>query len=147
MNSTPCSASTAQNRSSGLCSRVASNLLDPKGRAPRAFSTAGALGRGHAHVRANQRHVHAIVVVLIGDAERLRPLRARHGPHFTGQRRGSRYVEYAENLTVCARAWPSVMTLTTAGLPEANARSTAGLMSCGFSTNSPCAPRSIASRS
>src|SRR2546428_668864 len=56
-------------------------------------------------------------------------------------------VWYAEKRTVDARAWSSVITLTSAGLPDAYARSSAGRISLGFSTNSPWAPRSIATRS
>src|SRR5439155_17702702 len=51
------------------------------------------------------------------------------------------YVVYAEKRIVCARALKSVTTLTTAGLPEAHARSSAGRISWGFSTSSPCAPK------
>src|SRR5207302_68580 len=51
MNSTPWSASTAQNRSSGLCSGVATNLLDPEGGPPRALPAARPLGRRHPPTR------------------------------------------------------------------------------------------------
>jgi peptide/nickel transport system permease protein len=57
------------------------------------------------------------------------------------------YVVYAENRTVVARALKSVMTLTTAGLPDAHARSSARRISLGFSTNSPWAPSSFATLS
>src|SRR5437667_318661 len=58
-----------------------------------------------------------------------------------------RYVVYAEKRIVCARALSSVTTLTTAGLPDAHARSSAGRISWGFSTYSPCAPKSWATLS
>jgi len=54
LNSTPCSSSTAQNRSSGLRSGVTANLLDPEGRPLRTLGATSALGRRYAHVRANQ---------------------------------------------------------------------------------------------
>src|SRR5262245_12278192 len=57
------------------------------------------------------------------------------------------HVVYAEKRTVWARALSSVITLTTAGLPDAHARSSAGRISCGFSTNSPWAPKSWATLS
>ena len=71
----------------------------------------------------------------------------RPAPRLARRGAAPAYVVYAENRTVCARALWSVITLTMAGLPDANARSSAGRMSCGFSTNSPCAPRSMAMRS
>src|SRR5262245_35244296 len=57
-----------------------------------------------------------------------------------GHGAASPYVVYAEKRTVVARALSSVMTLTTAGLPDCHARSSAGRMSSGLSTNSPWAP-------
>src|SRR5438132_9871012 len=81
MNSTPWSASTAQNRSSGLCSGVATNLLDPEGGPPRALRAARPLGRRHPQIRADERQVHAALVVLTGPPERLTSGRTRHRPH------------------------------------------------------------------
>src|SRR5207248_1817407 len=81
MNSTPWSASTAQNRSSGLCSGVATNLLDSEGGPPRALRAARPLGRRHPQIRADERQVHAALVVLTGPPERLTSGRTRHRPH------------------------------------------------------------------
>src|SRR3989475_11886395 len=67
------------------------------------------------------------------------PARPPHpGGGLSEARPGSvRYVVEAEKRIVCARALKSVTTLTTAGLPGAQARSSAGRISWGFSTNSP----------
>ncbi len=90
---------------------------------------------------------HASIWVQLGPASYWVRSRTRIPSRALAMVEGLRYVVYAENRTVVARALESVMTLTTAGLPEANARSSAGRMSCGFSTNSPCAPSSMATRS
>src|SRR5467141_480105 len=81
MNSTPWSASTAQNRSSGLCSGLATNLLDPQGGPPRALRAARPLGGRHPQILADERQVHAALVVLTGPPERLPSRRTRHRPH------------------------------------------------------------------
>src|SRR5207237_854408 len=81
MNSTPWSASTAQNRSSGLCSGLATNLLDPQGGPPRALRAARPFGRRHPQILADERQVHAALVVLTGPPERLPSRRTRHRPH------------------------------------------------------------------
>src|SRR5204863_264682 len=85
---------------------------------------------------------------------RVGPLRERASPRLAGLLAACRlslsrlgYVVYAEKRIVCARALKSVTTLTTAGLPEAHARSSAGRISWGFSTSSPCAPKSCATLS
>src|SRR5438046_8709931 len=70
MNSTPGAASSAQKRSSGLSSR-SSNGLHAQRRAAGAFGATRALRRGHAHVGADQREIHAVVVILPRRAERL----------------------------------------------------------------------------
>src|SRR6266545_1290004 len=74
MNSTPCSPRTAQKRSSGLCSRGSSNGLHPQRRAAGPLGPARALGRRDTHVGADQRNVHAVLVVLPRHPERLRRL-------------------------------------------------------------------------
>src|SRR5438874_6670044 len=81
MNSTPWSASTAQNRSSGLCSGLATNLLDPQGGPPRALRAARSFGRRHPQILADERQVHAALVVLTGPPERLPSRRTCHRPH------------------------------------------------------------------
>src|SRR5438445_10791740 len=81
MNSTPWSASTAQNRSSGLCSGVATNLLDPEGGPPRALRAARPLGIRHPQIRADERQVHAALVALTGPPARITSGRTRHRPH------------------------------------------------------------------
>lgn len=93
MNSTPCSASTAQKRSSGLCSSGSSKLLHPQRGPSCALRPARPLRRRDAHVRADGREVHAALVVLSRRPER--PGRgwsagrgiaagARHRRHSTG---------------------------------------------------------------
>jgi hypothetical protein len=72
MNSTPCSPRTAQKRSSGLCSRGSSNGLHPQRRAACPLCPTRALGRHDTHVGADQRNVHAVLVVLPRRPERLR---------------------------------------------------------------------------
>src|SRR5260370_7030696 len=64
MNSTPCSASTAQKRSSALCSRGSSNLLHPQRGPSCALRPARPLRRREAHVGADERELHAALVVL-----------------------------------------------------------------------------------
>src|SRR6267143_1584566 len=81
MNSTPWSASTAQNRSSGLCSGVSTNLLDPEGGPTRALRAARTLGGWDPQIRADERQVHAALVVLTGGPERLTRRRTRHRLH------------------------------------------------------------------
>src|SRR6267143_4533255 len=81
MNSTPWSASTAQNRSSGLCSGVSTNLLDPEGGPPRALRAARTLGGRDPQIRADERQVHAALVVLTGRPEQLTRRRTRHRLH------------------------------------------------------------------
>ncbi len=71
MNSTPCSARTAQNRSSWLCSRRSSNGLNPQRVAPCPVSPARPLRRRDAQVGANQREIHTVLIVLPRRPERL----------------------------------------------------------------------------
>src|SRR5213595_2114288 len=94
MNSTPCSASTSQKRSSGLCSSGSSNRLHPQRGPPCALGPARPLRRRDAHVGADEREIHAALVVLArrpkrrrggGSATRRRSAGARH----RRERRGS----------------------------------------------------------
>jgi len=54
MNSTPASARSAQNRSSGLAAGVSTNLLDPQCGLAGTLAATGSLGRRKPHVGSDQ---------------------------------------------------------------------------------------------
>src|SRR2546422_11078259 len=72
MTPTPCSASTAQKRSRGLCSTGSSNLPHPQRSPPSLLGPARALCRRDTHVGADEREGHAALVILTRRAERPR---------------------------------------------------------------------------
>lgn len=79
-----------------------------------------------------------------------RNTKSRNTPADAASLQKTRQVTYRVNATVVARARQSVTTLTRAGLPAATAafaRSSAGLISSGDSTHSPCPPSASAIRS
>src|SRR5213592_3634875 len=87
MNSTLCAVSTAQKRSSGLCSRGSSNLLHPQRGPPCALRAARPLRRREPHVGTDQGEVYTTLVVLTRRPERSGcggiAAAARHRRHFT----------------------------------------------------------------